>query len=47
VASAIEWLEYQQKNKTLNIADPRERKWTGVYRLTRELLAEANAAKLS
>jgi len=46
VALVLEWV-YRHKIKTLNIAGPRETKRLGIYRLTRELLAEANATKLS
>ena len=43
VASVIEWVQ-RHKIKTLNVAGPRESKRSGIYRLTRELLAEVDAS---
>ena len=42
-ASVGEWVS-QHQIKTLNVAGPRESKRPGIYRLTRELLAEVDAS---
>jgi hypothetical protein len=43
VASVIEWVQ-RHDIKTLNVAGPRESKRPGIYRLTRELLAQVDDA---
>jgi hypothetical protein len=46
VAQALEWVR-QYEIKTLNVAGPRENKRPGIYRLTRELLDQVDAANQS
>jgi Circularly permutated YpsA SLOG family len=46
VAQVLEWVR-QYEIKTLNVAGPRESKRPGIYRLSRELLDQVDAASHS